>query len=176
MIGSAVKLGSIASAVAGQPCHRPVQQIILHHTWRPTRAQYRGWATVQGIWRYHTQSNQWADIGYHYLVGPDGLAWLGRPLGEVGAHVAGHNVGTVGVALILDGDVESATLIQKQATGELLSALLSRFQLTPDSNFAAGRGFHRDYSTKTCPGVGITKELVIGWCHKSVQNGWPKSG
>ena len=38
-------------------------------------------------------------IGYHAIIQPDGQLVYCRGLNEVGAHVAGHNNGSIGVAL-----------------------------------------------------------------------------
>ncbi|NWG75257.1 MAG: N-acetylmuramoyl-L-alanine amidase [Rubrivivax sp.] len=163
MIGthhSAVEIGAV---VAAQPCKRAVREVILHHTWRPSAAQYRGWTTVEAIRSYHVKQHGWRDIGYHYLVAPDGAIWLGRPLSETGAHVAGHNAGTIGVALILDGDAQPPSALQAAAATALLQAMFKRFGLQAASNFADGRGFHRDYASKSCPGKLVTKALVRGW-------------
>jgi hypothetical protein len=163
MIGTSHKLADILRTIQGQPCSRPVYEVILHHTWAPTAAQYRGKPTIDGIHRYHTVDNGWSDIGYHYLVGPDGLLWLGRPLAKNGAHVLNHNTNTVGVSMILNGDVELPTAAQAASTTACLAALLDRFRIRPEQNFRQGHGFHRDYSSKTCPGTRISKGMVIGW-------------
>jgi hypothetical protein len=164
MIGTSHPIGQIPAAIAAQACSRRITEIILHHTWAPTAVQYRGKPTIEGIHRYHTVDNGWSDIGYHYLVSPDGLLWLGRPLSRDGAHVSGKNAGTIGVSMILNGDVETPGVPQIAATGMCLRVLLQRFGLRADVNFGAGRGFHRDYSSKTCPGTKISKAQVIGWC------------
>lgn len=42
-------------------------------------------------------------IGYHYVIGVDGRAYSGRHTDEIGAHVAGHNETSVGIALMGTG-------------------------------------------------------------------------
>lgn len=39
-------------------------------------------------------------IGYHILIEPDGQCHNGRPFNEVGAHVKGHNEGSIGICLV----------------------------------------------------------------------------
>jgi hypothetical protein len=41
--------------------------------------------TVRAIYAYHTVDNGWRDIGYHYLVGPDGTVFEGRWSGDLGS-------------------------------------------------------------------------------------------
>lgn len=79
--------------------------VVVHHT--VTANSYpcsQVPAILRGIQRYHMQSNGWNDIGYNLLVDRCGVAWEGRGGGitspVVGAHTAGFNTGTVGIALL----------------------------------------------------------------------------
>ena len=47
----------------------------------------------------------WRGIGYHYVIGLDGLIELGRPVEQVGAHVKGHNKNSIGICYV--GGVEA---------------------------------------------------------------------
>jgi hypothetical protein len=152
--------------VRRQWCPRPVTEVILHHTYRPSAAQFKGARTIQAIDRVHAR-NHWGGIGYHYLVAPDGGVWVGRPLARTGAHVADRNGTTVGVALILDGERELPSHAQRESAGLLLGALCNRFRLDPAENFAPGSGFHRDYSTKPCPGSKISRRMVLEWIRQA---------
>lgn len=53
-------------------------------------AEIRGWHLKRGF----------NDIGYHLVIRRDGRIELGRPLHEIGAHVAGFNAASVGVCLV----------------------------------------------------------------------------
>lgn len=167
MIGTQHTAATIARAIASWACPRQVWEVILHHTDGPKRASYKGLATVQGIHRFHTspepKGRGWSDIGYHYLVGPDGLIFLGRPLERVGAHTKVANVGTVGVAMILAGNVEDPTEAQVAATKATIAALCTRFGFTPEHNFRSRHGFHRDHMPTDCPGTRVSKAMVLGW-------------
>lgn len=135
-----------------------IRQIILHHTYRPTTEQYKGLATIQGIWQYHTKTCGWSDIGYHLLVGPEGAIWLGRPIDREGAHAKGQNGDSIGLSMIGDFDDEKLGEKQRLATTAALRALLERYELS-----ANAINFHRDYSRKTCPGSKINKQEVRQW-------------
>ncbi|HUF48510.1 MAG TPA: hypothetical protein VMM93_11895, partial [Vicinamibacterales bacterium] len=40
---------------------RQIDAVHLHHTWRPTRSQFRGISTVEAMRNYHVQTNGWDD-------------------------------------------------------------------------------------------------------------------
>lgn len=61
---------------------------------------------VRNIYLYHTNNNGWDDVGYNYLISPDGTLFAGRD-GQgkeddniKGAHFCGKNSYTMGVCLI----------------------------------------------------------------------------
>lgn len=104
-----------------------------------TAAQIRQWHKAQG----------WSDIGYHYVIGRDGLIERGRADGLIGSHVAGHNSNTLGVCLVGGLNNETAkpednfTVAQKAAAAKLIRELLGRYpgatvlghrDLSPDRN------------------------------------------
>jgi N-acetylmuramoyl-L-alanine amidase len=55
--------------------------------------------TAADIDRWH-RDRGWSQIGYHYVIKRDGTTEQGRPESVPGAHVAGHNTGSIGVCLI----------------------------------------------------------------------------
>lgn len=73
----------------------------------------------------------WRGIGYHYVIRRDGRVEKGRPENQVGAHVAGWNSVSLGVALV--GGVDAAgraqdnrTPAQKEALEKLLRRLVTK--------------------------------------------------
>ena len=82
---------------------RLITEIIIHCTaTRPNAI-----CTVESIRRYH-KSLGWYDIGYHYVIYPDGSVHAGRPVEQSGAHTEGHNAHSIGIAYVggLDADME----------------------------------------------------------------------
>jgi uncharacterized protein with LGFP repeats len=82
-----------------------LKQIHLHHTATGngySRADVPG--ILRGMYRYHTQTLGWFDIGYNFLVDRFGRAWVGRSGGANrlvrGAHTLGFNHASVGIAVI----------------------------------------------------------------------------
>ena len=53
-----------------------------------------------------------ADIGYHFMIGPDGRIYEGRSARAEGAHVKHHNERNLGVAFL--GDYTNAPLTDAQ--------------------------------------------------------------
>ena len=133
---------------------RRLNEIIIHCTATPEGRA----VSVAEIRRWHKQRG-WADIGYHYVVHLDGRIENGRPLDQVGAHVAGRNARTVGIAYV--GGVDKAgrpkdtrTTAQKAALRKIIAQLLGRF---PSITAISG---HRDYANKACPCFDARKEYA----------------
>jgi hypothetical protein len=84
--------------------YEPVTHLIVHHTVGtnsdPSITNYA--AIVRGIWSFHTYSRDWGDIGYNYLVDPNGVIYEGHLGGDdvVGTHASGANAGSMAVSLI----------------------------------------------------------------------------
>jgi len=170
------QIKQLEQVIKSKPISSAVTEVILHHTWSPNLAMWKerggsyqvSQAMVEGIKTYHMKEKGQSNIGYHWVITPDGLCWEGRPMVKqpsysLGGHVLGRNDDSLGVAIVLNGDKESPTVLQAQAIGTLLGTLLKKLDILPEKNFSARSGFHRDYATKTCPGSRISKGMVIGW-------------
>ena len=82
-----------------------LKQVHVHHTATGngySRADVPG--ILRGMYRYHTKTLGWFDIGYNFLVDRFGRAWVGRSGGADrlvrGAHTLGFNHSSVGIAMI----------------------------------------------------------------------------
>ena len=143
---------------------RRVDEVVVHHTWSPTAAQYRGIETVKGVRRYHMEVRGWSNNGYHVMIGPDGRIFLCRPLSRAGAHVAGRNAHTVGVSFIANFDSEDPRDHRGMRAGlQVVAALLERFDLAPTAI-----RFHREFAPKTCPGLKLS---LAGFRREAVEAG-----
>lgn len=132
---------------------RRITEIIVHCTATPEGRDVsvdtiRGWHIGQG----------WKDIGYHWVVGLDGVPRPGRPEAQVGSHVAGHNTGTLGVVYVggvaADGRTPKDTRTVAQRAGLLLivRALIARY---PTITKVSG---HNQYAAKACPSFDVRKD------------------
>ncbi|NTU80751.1 MAG: N-acetylmuramoyl-L-alanine amidase [Chloroflexales bacterium] len=85
------------------PVYYPVKHMVVHHTADSNSLSGgQSWSDrVRAIWSFHTFTRGWGDIGYNYLVDPDGVIYEGRAGGDDA--VAFHdtaNYGSMGVVLI----------------------------------------------------------------------------
>jgi hypothetical protein len=83
------------------PTYTKVTHLIVHHTgdsW--PNDDYPAW--IRAIWAFHVFGNKWDDIGYNYLIDPNGVIYEGRAGGDgvLGAHFSCQNGGTMGVSLL----------------------------------------------------------------------------
>ncbi len=83
------------------PTYTAVDHLIVHHSAGPNTSS--DWAAVvRSFWDFHVNTNGWDDIGYNWLIDPDGKVYLGRGNDVLGAHYCGMNTGTMGVCVIGD--------------------------------------------------------------------------
>jgi N-acetylmuramoyl-L-alanine amidase/FlgD Ig-like domain len=154
---------------------------VVHHTaGSNTYSRAQSAAIVRGIQRYHVRSNGWDDIGYNFLVDKYGQVFEGRFGGidrnVVGAHAAGFNTGSVGVALLGNYDAGAITPAARAALVRLLAWRLDVAHVDPLSllNWTSGGnprfptgvpvmlrvvGGHRDTGFTSCPGSRLYAEL-----------------
>jgi hypothetical protein len=154
----------------GDP-ERTVRWVILHHTKVPTGAQYRsygGVATLRGIYAYRLFQDNSVRLPYHYLVAPDGAIWpaldIKTPIEDVPKWAEAVHVG-----LVLDGDQGRAYTKQREATGELLRALLTRVvrrDPTPDPEGIVKLCGGCEWGGTHCPGERIRLSEVLKWIPK----------
>lgn len=89
--------------------------LIIHHS-AGTNISSDWAAIVRSIWNFHVNTNGWSDIGYNWLVDPNGVLYEGRGDNILGAHFCGTNGGTVGVCVMGDFTNVAPT---SAATGKL---------------------------------------------------------
>ena len=174
---------------ASRPCGEAVKhsprRIVLHHTFRPTAADYfkldegEKKQLVWNIQKYHQRTQLWNDIAYHYLIGPDGLVFEGRPADTVGSHCGGNppanahrvfgNTGSIGICLIGDYDVEEPDARMLCSLNRLLGNVLVRF---PGIEKTSVYGHFQAWSRppKTCPGRKLVR--IVGSVYPGMSAAW----
>lgn len=129
--------------------HTPVR-IVLHHSAVPTAREYRGAISVRQIQDFHMDTRNFDDIGYHFVLGPEGALYEGRPISTVGAHAEGKNAGSIGICVIGDyrKDRDPLTLSAIATLADLIRWLISAYRLHPKEIYG-----HKDFKRTTeCPG------------------------
>ena len=127
-----------------------IKKVIIHAADTPADMDI-GTAEIR---RWHVEGNGWSDIGYHYVIRRDGVTETGRDLDgdgdieeEVGAHVYGHNRGTLGVCMVGGMPGCNFTSAQWAALAFLVRDILERHGLGVGDVYG-----HRDFDNgKTCP-------------------------
>ena len=164
-------IADIQTWLAGHTLSRQIDSLVLHHSYRPSAAQYQGEKTITAIRNYHL-SKGWRDIGYHLLVGPDGAIWPGRDLNLPGAHALIHkpdmirllgssgylNQHSVGICAIGDYEAEKPSPTLLATLKEVLFRLAQGFQIPSERLF-----FHRQVTATSCPGKNFDLESVRSW-------------
>jgi len=107
---------------------RDINLIVIHCTASKEGVEL----SVADIDKMH-KAKGWRGIGYHYVIGLDGVPRLGRPVQEVGAHVKGHNEDSIGIVYVggLDANgkpKDTRTAAQKKGLVELLKMLKVQFK------------------------------------------------
>ena len=94
-----------------------VEKIIIHHT-ATSGSVSNPEESIRAIYYYHAVTRGWGDIGYNYIIAPDGTVYQGRAgdEGVVAGHASGYNTGTIGIALL--GNYE-----ENPVPGEMMQAL-----------------------------------------------------
>lgn len=83
------------------PKYRRVTHIVIHHTATSNKDTDFA-ARVRAVWYYHAETRGWGDIGYNYLIDPNGVIYEGRAGGDdvEAGHAYPFNGGTMGIGMI----------------------------------------------------------------------------
>ncbi len=146
-----------------------VTHLIVHHSAGTNTSD--SWSdVVASIFDFHVNTNGWSDVGYNWLIDPNGVLYDGRGGGDNvrGAHMCGFNSRTMGVCLLGNFVDNPPPPLALETLTKLLSWKCCKEDIIPD-----GRGSiisypgtmkyisgHRDGcapNTTECPG-----ELLFG--------------
>jgi hypothetical protein len=163
-----------------QRVFNPVQQLFVHHT-AGTNFDTHPKATMRAIYWFHVVRRGWCDIGYNFVIAPNGTIfearWArnyrpfeihdsenGRDEGVTGAHVEGFNSGSIGISLMGNYSLVSPSPAMRRSLAELLAWEADRHNLDPKArhryrNPESGLrrrlptiAGHRDAGETECPG------------------------
>ncbi|MBW6440934.1 N-acetylmuramoyl-L-alanine amidase [Patescibacteria group bacterium] len=182
--------GADESKMTWKTDYAKVEKIIIHHTASSTlvpdadgSGEFK--SMVNNIYTYYNGKKKWyddsgeyvgfGDIGYNYLIDPNGNIYEGRfgGNGVVGGHVNGFNTGTVGISILgtYGGNINK-TYISNPLNSKITKSIESlvgwvsagnNIQLNKSSIFNGkkidGLVGHRDLSPTNCPGDNLYSQL-----------------
>ncbi len=151
-----IKLVSILSEEKGHKLAWPIQKtqkikaIIIHHTYSD---YINSIIAIRSIYRYHSLSLRWWDIGYNYLIWKDWEIFEWRAWWDyvVWAHSKRNNRSTIGIAIIWN--YSNKEINQKQYTSlkRLVIYLLNKYNIDINS---------KTYYHNTCLWTDCVEPLV----------------
>lgn len=138
----------------------PWSHITVHHTAILTGSDSSSngrAAEMRMIQRSHLNKRnpRWGDVGYHYLIDPEGRVYEGRRLAWRGAHVKGLNDHKIGVCLMGNFEITNPAAASLKSLERLLDDLRKRNNI-PRSNVSHHTAVASAYTE--CPGRNL-----IGW-------------
>ncbi len=83
--------------------YSPTTHLIIHHTASANHPLDYDWpAVVRAVWEFHTHGRNWGDIGYNYLVDPNGVLYEGHLGGDdvIGTHAGNANAGSMALSFM----------------------------------------------------------------------------
>ncbi|MDX2115204.1 MAG: peptidoglycan recognition family protein [Planctomycetota bacterium] len=96
-----------------------------------------------------------ADIGYHFVIDPQGRVWEARPLAYQGAHVKGQNEHNLGIMVMGNFDRHRPTSSQVQTLESFVCAMMRKYQVP------VGRvKTHQEMASTECPGRNLQRQLI----------------
>ncbi len=144
---------------------------IVHHTAHSSSASVaNGYSrdeapgVVRAMYRYHTETLGWADIGYNVIIDRYGRIYEGRKggftEGIIGAHAAGNNTGSFGVSVIGNFIDQQAPAAAIESLTEVIAIKSAIHGIDPEGfTDQVGDGTwrptivgHRDVGQTSCPG------------------------
>ena len=137
------------------------QKIVIHHTASPIEVGRAGKIVpvdAAMIREWH-KSIGWSDIGYHFVIRPDGSCEDGRPLFRQGAHCNVANRNFIGIGVCLVGNFSETEVPDEQLSGLVKKVL----QLLEDYNLGAEDvELHRDVpgAATECPGRYFPEDIL----------------
>jgi len=157
---------------------QPVERIVIHHSDTPTSDSVPAIQRIQSIYRFHSVTRGWGDIGYNYIIDQQGNIYEGRygGNGSRGAHVFrdsdynNFNFGTIGIVMIGTYSSQDMSEQMYDSVSRLVGWLAAQNGLSPTTvqisaiwdqrtnNFTGSfTGYavlgHKDIESTACPGI-----------------------
>ena len=163
------------------------QQLFVHHT-AGANFDDQPAATMRAIYWYHVVRQGWCDVGYNFVIAPDGRVFEGRwarPYSPwelhdsedrknrvvAGAHVSDFNSGSVGISVMGNYSQVRPAPAMRRSLAELLAWEADRHNLKPQgrhtyrnpetgaTRYLPFIAGHRDAGYTECPGNYLYRSL-----------------
>jgi hypothetical protein len=135
-----------------------VERITVHHDGlepMPISSAADAARRIETIRRAHVEHNGWADIGYHFVIDPQGRVWEGRPLDRQGAHVRDNNPRNMGVLVLGHFNVQKPTPRALATLDGFLAEAAVRFRV-PMNRIRT----HQEIVSTECPGTNLQAHMT----------------
>jgi N-acetylmuramoyl-L-alanine amidase len=111
--------------------------IVIHHQAGSANPPYA--STVRAIWDFHVNGNGWSDIGYNWLIAPDGTiykgrSWLNGDQNVRGAHTCACNSNKLGICLLGDLTTKLPTTAQYESLKNFIVWKACELDILPDTS------------------------------------------
>ncbi len=118
-----------------------IQTLVVHHSAVPPTVG------PKRIAEYHVNSLDWPGVGYHFLVGDDGVIYQGNEVTTVSFHAAKVNPRGVGICFLGNFSKDVPPSAQLQSGAHLVAWLMQELDLELD--MVKG---HQEFMATACPG------------------------
>ena len=104
-----------------------INTIVVHQTATEDNGQF----TAYDIARFHVNTNDWAGIGYHYLITDNGAIYKTNDENVISYHASGFNSNSIGVAITGNHDLGDEISTKKyNALVYLLAKLSNKYNIS----------------------------------------------
>lgn len=163
------------------------QQLFVHHTAGSNFDDHPA-ATMRAIYWYHVVRQGWCDVGYSFVISPDGRVFEGRwarsyspwevhdsedrkNRAVAGAHVSDFNSGSVGISVMGNYSQVAPPPAMRRSLAEVLAWEADRHNLKPrgrhtfrnpetgQTRYLPYIAGHRDAGQTECPGTRLYRKL-----------------
>jgi N-acetylmuramoyl-L-alanine amidase len=146
-----------------------INKIIVHQTDAPDNDAF----TPYEIAQYHVNDNDWAGIGYHYVIVDSGQIYLTQKANKISYHASGSNTNSIGVAITGDHrlnnpSIENEDLISKKEYKSLIY-LLAKLKEKYNIPYENIIGHNETTTLKSCPNLNMdvvrkdVKKKILVW-------------
>jgi hypothetical protein len=101
---------------------------------------------IESIRRSHVQRG-WADIGYHYVIDPQGRVWEARTTAKQGAHVEDNNEHNLGIVVMGNFNVHAPSPQATVAVDRFVALQMNRYNVPLSRVYT-----HQELKSTACPG------------------------